>query len=190
MKHTPCPYVLLLIACTGAKPDVPARTLVDPPGSSAFEEGMRAAASGDSLRAEQYYVAALDRGWPEVEVVPELVRACVRANRLTSAIQYAEPFLGRHPGHLSMRHLLAALFVAVGRQDRARAELEEIIRRDPSHATAQFLLGSLLLPDTRGRAHLLRYLTLEPGGRHAAEAASLLDRNPTQLVESGDRLGG
>lgn len=143
----------------------------------------RFARQGDSIRAEQYLLAALEEGAPEAEIVPQLVVLCVEASRLRAAVEYAEDYLRSHPGDVSLRFLMATALVALARPDAARVALEEVLRLRPDHASAHYVLGSLLLDslllDSLGRPeraefHLRRYLELAPDGAHAAELRAWL----------------
>src|SRR5215207_6235539 len=67
------------------------------------------AAVGDYTRAEQYYNLAVENGSNELELVPRLIRVCVRAQRTGAAIQYAEKHWRKSPRNEGVRSLLAIL---------------------------------------------------------------------------------
>lgn len=150
---------------------------------------------GDSIRAEQYALAAMDAGALRAEVVPLLVTVCVEGSRLRAAVEYAEPYLRSHPEDVPLRFLLATVLVALARHEAARAALEEVVRLRPDHAAAHYVLGSLLAHflDAPGSAehHFRRSLRLAPDGEHAAELrAWLRDRRTHVRVDSLTSLKG
>jgi tetratricopeptide (TPR) repeat protein len=140
--------------------------------------GAEWARQGDSVRAEHYLVAALQRGAPEKKTVPLLVTVCVEGSRLRTALEHAEPYLRAHPEDAELRLLVASIYLGLGRVDDARSSLEEVIRLRPRSGAARYFLGSLLareLGDLEpAEREFRRYLELEPGGAHAAEVRSWL----------------
>lgn len=158
-----------------------------PRAESLVQAADRFARRGDSIRAEQYLLAALEQGAPEAEIVPQLVVLCVEASRLRAAVEYAEDYLRSHPGDVSLRFLMGTTLVALERPDAARVALEEVLRLRPDHASAHYVLGSLLL-DSLGRPeraefHLRRYLELAPDGAHAAELRAWLQSRHAPRAE-------
>src|SRR5262245_47189859 len=94
--------VLVIIAAVGAfgcgVPDPPPLQPPEKPTAQAlFEQGTLFARAGDVVRAEEYFVSAMNEGYPEERVLPPLLRVCVEAHRLTAALAYAEPYLAREP---------------------------------------------------------------------------------------------
>ncbi|NOY89746.1 MAG: hypothetical protein GXP55_00960 [Deltaproteobacteria bacterium] len=152
--------------------------LADVPARDLFARGRVLVVHGDSIRAEQYLTAAMDRGYPEQEAMPLLIRACVSSSRLSSALGYAEPYLRRHPRDWSLRFLVATLQQGLGRTERARANLEQVIVDAPEAPEPEFVLAMLLRDDLslddEARPLLERYLELAPRGRHAAEVRAAL----------------
>jgi pilus assembly protein CpaF len=71
--------------------------------SELFRRGVVLAQHGDFVRAEQYLLAARNRGFDEGRVIPPLMEVCVRASRLSAAIGYAEPYLESHPSDWPLR---------------------------------------------------------------------------------------
>lgn len=142
--------------------------------------GYQAADGGDWIRAEQYFLAARQAGVEETSIMPLLVKVCVRSGRLRNALQHAEPYLERHPGDWALRFLVAELLVAVGDEERARDELEEVLRQRPEQAECHFSLGMLLLPQPGqggvGAEHLRRFLQLEPKTQRSEQARAALAR--------------
>jgi tetratricopeptide (TPR) repeat protein len=139
---------------------------------------------GDSLRAEQYYVLALERGAPADEVLPRLLAAYVRDRQYRLAAQRAEDYLARHPHSVRIRLILAALYEAVGDYSRAVECYQQVVHSQPSGPDAHFALASVLVEQGHDRAtadlHFRRYLELAPRGVYAerAEAALLTEVTP------------
>ncbi|HEY8431529.1 MAG TPA: hypothetical protein VIL20_24280, partial [Sandaracinaceae bacterium] len=107
---------LLAAACGGAArqggapPPDPLETVT---AEQLYAQGVSLGRSGDYVRAEQYLVAAIDRGYPEERALPALMAVCVEASRLTAALAYAEPFLARHPTHWPLRLLVASIHMGL-----------------------------------------------------------------------------
>jgi tetratricopeptide (TPR) repeat protein len=174
----------LACACGASSPD-PERTpdpLASVSGRDLFERGRALAARGESIRAEQYLTAAIDRGYPEQEAMPLVIRACVSSSRLSSALGYAEPYLRRHPQDWSLRFLVATLEVGLDRVDDARANFEHVVADAPDAPEPHFALAMLLRDDLHledeARPLLERYLELAPEGRHAPEVRAALAPSP------------
>ena len=130
--------------------------------------------AGDLLRAEQYLIAARGEGYDEATVVYWLVRICVSAGRYNSALQHASDYLREHPGNWQLRLVTASIHEALGDVERARLELESIVRSYPRQALPHYRLAMLYL---RAPPHLdsaiesfRAYLKLEPNGLHAPES--------------------
>lgn len=147
-----------------------------------YRRGLALSEASDYVRAEQYFVAALERGHPEDEVMMPLVVACVRSDRLSAALRHAEPYLARHPGAWALRLVVATVQMALGEPQRARDELLQITRDAPREPAPHYMLGVLAREQLDGdamRAHFARYLALEPEGPHAAEARAALADTPS-----------
>jgi len=185
--------LVLLAACGGASQEAPPPAemmpdpLADTEARELFDAGVRLEQGGDMIRAEQYFVAAVGRGYPEAEVVPHLVRVCIASSRLNSALSHAEPYLRAHPEDWSLRLVVANIRAGLGDYAQARIELERVIRDRPQEAMAHYTLGVLLRDDLdapeEAWPHFERYLELAPEGHHAAEVrAALVERaGPTPL---------
>ncbi len=148
-----------------------------------FAAGKAYASVGDTTRAEEYLAAAMSRGGDEKTIVPLLIGVCVHDGRYRSAIQYAEPYVQKHPSDVKTRFLLGTLYSAVGDSARARSELEWVVAAEPDKADPHWALAVLLrdeLKDAVGADGQFReYLRLAPSGEHADEArASLLKEVP------------
>jgi tetratricopeptide (TPR) repeat protein len=133
---------------------------------------------GDLVRAEQYFAAALQAGADPAEVLPLLLRVCIEATRYMAAIEYAEPYLQRHPEDHRLRLVVASLYAAIGQPARARAHYERVLEEHADEPTAHWALGVLLRDQVGDRvgadAHFREYLRLRPEGPHAEEARSSL----------------
>lgn len=177
--------LLALAGCGAASSDAPRpeNASPDPLDSVSAEElyrrGVMLVRAGDSVRAEQYLVAAIDRGFPEEAAMPALMHACVQSSRLSAALSYAKPFLARHPTQWPLRLLVATLHMGLEQPAKAREELVRVLRDAPEEPPeAHYFLGVLLrdeLDDPEGsREHFRRYLALAPDGRHREEALAAL----------------
>jgi hypothetical protein len=156
-----------------------------------MREGRAAALRGDTVRAEQYIVLAVDRGYDERHALPLLLGVCIKGSRLRAALNHAEPYLRDHPTDTALRYLVGTIHVGLSDEAGARRELEVLLRDDPEHAEALFLLGVLELdhdPETSS-ARLLDYLRVEPTGRHAADVRVRL-RELAREREEDARLFG
>jgi tetratricopeptide (TPR) repeat protein len=182
-----CALALCLLApCGGcatatASPATPAAQTSDN-AASLFRLGLDQARRGDTLRAEQYFLAAQRAGQPAAEVLPRLLEVCVSSDRLRSALGYAEPYLRAHPEDFRLRHLVGSIHFGLGDAARAYRELQAVLSDAPSYAPSHYLLAVIAdesfadLEDAR--RHFQGYLALEPHGPHAAEASSWLRDHP------------
>ncbi len=190
---TPACALPVVVACAGQVPPVHSAGSTSSASSASSAEldpaleveellgaGRRFAHAGDSVRAEHYLVAALERGGAPDRVMPLLVTVCVEGSRLRAALGYAESHLRAHPEDAQLHFLIATLYLGLDRPREARLALERLLRRRPDHARARYLLGSLLVvtEPTATAEHFTRYLELEPQGAHAPEVrAWLWDRS-------------
>lgn len=189
----------LAIGCGAAGEAPPAHPSNDPLDGISAEElyrrGVALGEVGDYIRAEQYINAAIERGYPEEEAMPALMQACVAASRLAAALQYAEPYLSRHPAHWSLRLLVASIHMGLAHHERARDELQQVLRDAPEEPpTAHYFLGVLFRDELAdmdvAREHFRRYLALAPDGSHREEALMALpaeERGGPTRIESGAR---
>lgn len=154
--------------------------VADVPGRRLYDQGVVLARMGDLTRAEQYLAVSIERGMAERQVLPQLLAVCVAASRFRAAVEYASPYLQRHPGDWHLRYLLAAIHAGLGETREARRHLETVLSQREAHAHAHYLLGSLLRDHANdpvaADAHFRRYLELEPEGNHAEEARAALLR--------------
>jgi tetratricopeptide (TPR) repeat protein len=138
---------------------------------------------GDSARAEQYWMEALDRGAPSDEVLPHLLSAYVRDRQYRLAAQRAEDHLRRHPNSNRVRLLLAALYQAVDDYARAVTQYRAVVKSEPLRADAHYALATALVEQGQDRAaadeHFRRYLELAPHGAYAERAQAALLKEVT-----------
>jgi tetratricopeptide (TPR) repeat protein len=140
--------------------------------------GKAFAALGDTTRAEEYYAAALENGGDEREVMKLLLEVCVRDGRYRAAIEYARPYMQRHPDDVRCRYVLGTLYQAVSEPKNARSELEIVVKSLPEEAEPHFALAMVLRDDERdlvaAEDQFREYLRLAPNGNHAEEARASL----------------
>jgi predicted Zn-dependent protease len=144
-----------------------------------YDRATMLAKQGDYIRAEQYFAAAIDKGYPDEKVIGPLVEACVLSSRIPAGLQYAEPYLARHPQAWSLRLIVASLYYSVDRPQDAENELLRVLEDAPKEpATAHYLLALIYRDAKDGeakmKAHARRYLDLDPRGGHAEEAVDML----------------
>ncbi|MEZ4286569.1 MAG: tetratricopeptide repeat protein [Polyangiales bacterium] len=154
-----------------------------------YDTGIKLANGGDLIRAEQYLAAASNKGFPEEEVMPKLIRVCVAAGRLESALNYATPYLKSHPRAWSLRYLVGTLQQGVGQANDAKRNYEIVLRDRENFADAHYQLGLLLMEEEdtdEGEKHLRRYLELEPEGHFSEEVEGILENGalPIEKIES------
>ncbi len=177
------PGALLVVAVAGCASG-PARL---PPGDpldlvsaeTLFQLGVELEAT-DSIRSEQYLSAALARGYPEAEVIPVILGVCVRVSRFGDALDYAEPYLERHPEDWALRVLVASIHMGLGHPNEAQRHLAVVLEVAPDAPSGHYLMAIVArdaLDDALlARSHFTRYLELAPDGEHASEARLELRR--------------
>lgn len=145
-----------------------------------FRRGMLLAQAGDYVRAEQYLAASMDRGFPEERVLPALLNVCIRASRMVAALDYAGPYLARHPEQWPLRLLVGTIHMGLSEPERARTEFERVLvdAAPEEPPEAHYFLG-VVFRDSLGDAeaaegHFRRYLALAPEGSHGEEARAAL----------------
>lgn len=179
--------LVLVIGC-GARAD--RDTILDPlsevTSQQLYDQGVAFAAHGDLIRAEQYFVAAIEKGQPEAQVLPMLVRICVASSRHSAALAHAEPYLRANPAEWRLRLLVASLHLGLGEVDHARQDLHRVVLEAPSDPAAYYMLGMLyreeLTDDVTARPLLERYLELVPAGGHSEEVRAALAAGPMHRV--------
>lgn len=173
----------LLIAAlsVGCAPALPsreaerARTVQEETGKERLTSKADAfAASGDTLRAEQYYVAAMAAGGDAHLLIRRLLPVCALGQRFRVALQYAEDYLRQAPRDHEVRLVLGTLYWAIGEPESARLALERVVREAPAEPDAHFALAVVLAASAERRAealpHFRAYLQAAPAGRYAEQA--------------------
>ena len=151
---------ILLVGCAtvSEKPTLE-KKLSDNPNDRAvnLRLGEQAEASGDTLRAEQYYLRAEALGVPQEEILPRLLRVLVNAHRYDEALERCKKRLDLKPEDRATRYVEAALYVAVDRPKEAEKELDSLVRTKPDDADAY-----LALAPNGAAAAQVRYELAEP----------------------------
>jgi predicted Zn-dependent protease len=167
-----------------------------------FTRGVALARNGQLIRAEQYLYLAMQSGYSEMRILPLLLKICLSTSRMRTALNYAQPYLTRHPESWMLRYLVASIYLALEQPLEARDQLSRVVRDFPAHAPAYYLLAvisrDVLNDDASTRRHFNAYLQYDPMGTHAGEAnAWLRDRAidtsvPTHhdIVHAAGRNGG
>lgn len=91
---------------------------------------------GDLTRAEQYALLAIERGAARRQLLPLLVQVCLRASRLSAALEHAWPALHASPDDRHLRYLVATLYAALARPLDAQREVTHLLRDEPNDARA------------------------------------------------------
>lgn len=167
------------VSACGAAPAAPAEAPPQAPSAEALAaQGRSFAKAGDGVRAEQYLVAALRAGARAEQLLPELLRVCIVAGRLQSALGHALPYLKAHPDEVALRYLVATIYLGLEQAPKALQELERISSTDPHHAPSAYLAGAIawdVYGDAKAaRRHFERYLRLAPRGAQVPEVVAWL----------------
>lgn len=106
------------------------------PGRALFSQGKFFAARGESVRAEQYFLAAGQQGVPREEVFSALLQSCVESGRLRSALHHVEEEMRLDSDEAGLLQLAASLSWALDHKRAAFgfvSRLEQVAaRRRPS----------------------------------------------------------
>lgn len=168
------------------------------------ERGKAFAAIGDHTRAEEYLASGIEAGADPRDVLPLLMDVCVKTGRYRSAIQHGENHLRKHPHDMRTRVMVGALYAAINESKQAKAQLEQVVKAEPSaedfagaparepapagpvrlQAQAHYLLAVVARDNDNdvvgADRHFREYLKIEPNGEHAEEArAALLKKVPS-----------
>jgi tetratricopeptide (TPR) repeat protein len=145
-----------------------------------LELGEQAEATGDLLRAEQYYLRAEALGQPGDEMLPRLLRVLVKAHRYDEALDRCKKRLQSNPNDRPTRYVEAALYAALDRPREAEKDFDNLVRTKPDDADAYLGLGRLYkdLGDARARPMFEKYLALAPDGEAAAQVRYELAGDP------------
>jgi predicted Zn-dependent protease len=169
---------LALSACAPTKVDTKSQSLeaklAQNPNDARLnlQLGESAEATGELLKAEQYYLRAEALGVPEGVVLPRLLRVLVTAQRYEEALDRCRRRLSQAPDDRATRYVEAALLVAAERPRDAERELTALMRSKPDDPRAYLELGRLYKDgyNDKARANEMfeRYLALAPDGADAA----------------------
>lgn len=181
----PLVFASLTVACAGSRDQLRPPPDHDPmqnvQARQLYDQGVALSGSGDLVRAEQYFLSAMQRGMPDQQVLPRLMGVCVAAQRFRAAVAYAEPYLERHPSDWRLRFLVGTIRAGLGETQVARRDMEQVLElTHDQHADAHYMLATMLR-DSYGDAasadaHFRRYLALAPTGEHAEESRAGLLR--------------
>lgn len=143
-----------------------------------FARGVALANSGQLIRAEQYLYLAMQSGYSEDRTLPLILKICLSTSRLRTALNYAQPYLIRHPESWMLRYLVASVYLALEQPLEARNHLTRVLGDNPDLAPAYYLLAVIsrdaLRDDASTRQHFAAYLKRDPTGTHASEAKAWL----------------
>jgi len=176
------PLVGLLFACSkGGQVKANLETInAERTPDKLLARGKSFATLGDTVRAEEYFAAALEAGANDREVTQLLLEVCVHDQRYQAAIEYARAYIAHHPEDVRCRYILGTLYRAVGDPKAARTELELVVVRAPAEPDPHFALATVLRDDDRdlvaAEGQFREYLRLAPNGEHAEEARASLMR--------------
>ena len=142
-----------------------------------FQQGRAYAQAGDFVRAEQYIVASMDKGYPRDEATPVLIEICIAGSRYDTALHHARPYLAQHPENDSLRYLVGTLHNAVGQGNLAVQEWKRVLASSPDNTDVIYSLADLYW--SRGDRetavpYMRRYLELVPEGSKQAEVRARL----------------
>lgn len=95
-----------------------------------LEKGREYAALGQSVRAEQYFLAAARSGANSATVFELIIETCVASGRLGSALRHVEDFLRKNPDDPRLIQLAASLNEALGHDEAARQLVLSLTRSE------------------------------------------------------------
>jgi tetratricopeptide (TPR) repeat protein len=148
--------------------------------------GDKADATGDYLRAEQYYLRAEALGIPSDKVGPKIIRALVEAQRYDEALERCRKRLQDVPQDRATRYVEASLLVALEKPKEAERELLTLSKTKPDDAHAYLVLGNLYRDGfndvTRARAMYDKFLSLQPDGEEAAAVRYQMAELPAEAA--------
>lgn len=144
-----------MVACSGHE-KLPAAA--PPPAHQEWlEQGRQLDAQGQSVRAEQYYLAALQTGAEQELVFALLVETCIKSGRLGSALGYVDARLRLNPDSASLRQLSATLHLALGHDTEAEEDVQALESIKEISTKAHLFLGSYYDKREGGESLALRH---------------------------------
>jgi tetratricopeptide (TPR) repeat protein len=137
----------------------------------------------------QDLVARLNRD-PESKIFLQLAEEYRKAGLLEEALLVCKAGLKKHPGYQSARVALGRVYVALGRQEEARAEFETVVRASPENLLANRLLGDVLalLGNSAGARERYRaVIALGPADNEIRDKLEALERgeDPRRVARMG-----
>lgn len=82
--------------------------------------------AGESHRAEQYFLAALEIGASPDDVYPELIDTCIRGGRLGSASVHVDKRLRERPTDIKLLRLSISLEEGLGHEQKANQRAQQL----------------------------------------------------------------
>jgi predicted Zn-dependent protease len=146
--------------------------------------GLESEATGDHLRAEQYYLRAEALGTPQDKIVPLVVRVLIAAKRYDEALARTRRRLAAAPDDRATRYVQAALLQGLDKPREAERDLLLLQRSKPDDPEAWLALGRLYREardHARAAAHLKRFLELSPEAEEAPGARFELAEEESKL---------
>jgi tetratricopeptide (TPR) repeat protein len=149
-------------------------------GETLLEEGRRYAELGQSVRAEQYYLAARQAGANPDEVFTLLVETCVGSGRLGSALRHVNHQLRLQPEDVRLLQLAASLSEALGHRRATENHIAELAAARDLSPQAELFLAEYYARDPGNQeeaiARFKNYLQRVPSNGRVAWAAPTLAR--------------
>ncbi len=157
--------------CASSSPEVQAPLSSEAQVRAWLDEGKRLAKMGQSLKAEEYLIAAWDAGTTAQAVAPTLIETCVQAGRYRSALLHVQRARREEPDEPRLMQLAATLYLALGQGGRAHREVIELEAHDPDYPEGVYFLGDYLQSrgrHERARIYFERFLERWPDAENAA----------------------
>lgn len=145
----------------------------------AFQSGCDALDDNNQLAAEGFFKQAIDKEPRFSSALSNLGLVYFEQGRMGEAKSHFLAALEVEPEHTESRYNLACLFEDVGEIDRAIQELRIVCRQRSDFSDGHFNLARLLLREgssVQSKAHLERFLELEPCGDDADTARAILSQ--------------
>jgi tetratricopeptide (TPR) repeat protein len=188
--------LLLTASGCGTGASVESAVPVTAPGvfsEQLFEKGLLFAGSGQSIRAEQYFLAAVEEGENWDTVFPHLVETCVGSGRFRSALSHVQDGLRRSPDDPALHHLAASLYLGLGQLDDAYQEVALLEAGAMRPMKSLLFLGEFFATvahdEDRARRYYREFLASYPESPDALWVRAELRRQTAELEVSGTTLG-
>lgn len=126
----------------------------------------------------------LEKNPKDLEALIFLGNANYDITRFDKASEYYTRALAMDPGNIRIRTDLATSYYSMGQVDKAIGEIRAVLAQEPSHETALFNLGMILLnnkKDKKGAIHAWETLLKEhPSSTRAQELRQRVDELKAQ----------